>query len=348
MSDTTTAQPATDKKPRNFSIVHLLLEGRALFALILIIAVFSYLSPNYFTVSNFLIMSSQVAIYGILSLGMLLVILNGGIDLSVGSILALSGVAAGAMMQGIELDFAGVILYPPVWAVVVLTLAVGAVIGALNGILVAFFKVPPFVATLGVMYVARGVALLMTNGLTYNNLRGSAELGNTGFSWLGFNRLWGIPISVIVLALIAILVGLMLSRSAFGRWLYASGGNERAAELSGVPVRRVKIAVYTVSGMLSAVAGLVLASQLTSAGPTAGTTYELTAIAAVVIGGAALTGGRGNMRGTMLGAFVIGFLSAGLVIIGVSSYWQTVFTGAVIVLAVLMNSLQYGRGGRKS
>ncbi|MGN7869115.1 ABC transporter permease [Paracoccus sp. 22332] len=343
MSATTAAA-----KPDGFSLGRLLLEGRAFFALIAIIAVFSFLSPNYFTVSNFLIMSSQVAIYGILSIGMLLVILNGGIDLSVGSILALCGVVAGAMMQGVTLEWAGVILYPPVWAVVVLTVAVGALVGALNGVLVAFFKVPPFVATLGVMYVARGVALLMTNGLTYNNLRGSEALGNTGFNWLGFNRLWGIPISVIVLAVVAILAGLMLSRSAFGRWLYASGGNERAAELSGVPVRLVKITVYTVSGALAAVAGLVLASQLTSAGPTAGTTYELTAIAAVVIGGAALTGGRGGVRGTMLGAFVIGFLSAGLVIIGVSSYWQTVFTGAVIVLAVLMNSIQYGRGGRKS
>ncbi|MGR3197920.1 MAG: ABC transporter permease [Paracoccus sp. (in: a-proteobacteria)] len=329
------------------SIGRLLLEGRAFFALIAIIAVFSFLSPNYFTVGNFLIMSSQVAIFGILSVGMLLVILNGGIDLSVGSILALAGVCAGAMMQGVEIEALGVILYPPVWAVVVLTLCVGAAVGAVNGILVAFFKVPPFVATLGVMYVARGVALLMTNGLTYNNLRGSEGLGNTGFNWLGFYRLGGVPISVIVLAVIAIAAGLMLQRSAFGRWLYASGGNERAAELSGVPVKRVQITVYVVSGMLAAVAGLVLASQLTSAGPTAGTTYELTAIAAVVIGGAALTGGRGNVRGTMLGAFVIGFLSAGLVIIGVSSYWQTVFTGAVIVLAVLMNSLQYGGGARK-
>lgn len=347
MSDTTAAA-TPKKKDRGFSLGQLLLEGRAFLALIAIIAVFSYLSPNYFTLSNFLIMSSQVAIYGILSVGMLLVILNGGIDLSVGSILALAGVCAGAMMQGLTLDAAGVILYPPVWAVVILTLGVGAAVGALNGVLIAIFKVPPFVATLGVMYVARGVALLMTNGLTYNNLRGKEELGNTGFSWLGFNRLWGVPISVIVLATVAILAGLMLSRSAFGRWLYASGGNERAAELSGVPVRRVKIIVYTLSGMLSAAAGLVLASQLTSAGPTAGTTYELTAIAAVVIGGAALTGGRGNVRGTMLGAFVIGFLSAGLVIIGVSSYWQTVFTGAVIVLAVLMNSLQYGRGRAKT
>jgi erythritol transport system permease protein len=150
---------------------------------------------------------------------------------------------------------------------------------------------------------------------------------------------------VIVLAAIAVLAGLMLSRSAFGRWLYASGGNERAADLSGVPVNRVKITVYTLSGILSAIAGLVLASQLTSAGPTAGFTYELTAIAAVVIGGAALTGGRGTVRGTMLGAFVIGFLSDGLVIIGVSSYWQTVFTGTVIVLAVLLNSIRY-RGRR--
>ncbi|WP_149142848.1 ABC transporter permease [Gemmobacter caeruleus] len=346
MSDTTLARSAAAKPA--FSLGRLLLEGRAFFALIAIVAVFSFLSPNYFTVSNFLIMASHVAIYGILAVGMLLVILNGGIDLSVGSILALSGVVAGALMQGVELPALGVILYPPVWAVVVLTCTLGALVGAVNGVLIAWFKVPAFVATLGVMYVARGVALLMTNGLTYNNLSGRPELGNTGFDWLGFNRLAGIPISVLVLSGIAILAGLMLSRSAFGRWLYASGGNERAADLSGVPVKRVKITVYTLSGILSAVAGLVLSSQLTSAGPTAGTTYELTAIAAVVIGGAALTGGRGTVRGTMLGAFVIGFLSDGLVIIGVSSYWQTVFTGAVIVLAVLMNSIQYGKGTRKS
>lgn len=346
MSDTTLARSAAAKPA--FSLGRLLLEGRAFFALIAIVAVFSFLSPNYFTVSNFLIMASHVAIYGILAVGMLLVILNGGIDLSVGSILALSGVVAGALMQGVELPALGVILYPPVWAVVVLTCTLGALVGAVNGVLIAWFKVPAFVATLGVMYVARGVALLMTNGLTYNNLSGRPELGNTGFDWLGFNRLAGIPISVLVLSGIAILAGLMLSRSAFGRWLYASGGNERAADLSGVPVKRVKITVYTLSGILSAIAGLVLSSQLTSAGPTAGTTYELTAIAAVVIGGAALTGGRGTVRGTMLGAFVIGFLSDGLVIIGVSSYWQTVFTGAVIVLAVLMNSIQYGKGSRKS
>ncbi|WP_245292477.1 ABC transporter permease [Rhizobium sp. 9140] len=325
------------------NIGQLLLEGRAFFALIAIIVVFSLLSPYYFSVANFLIMSSHVAIFGILAIGMLLVILNGGIDLSVGSTLGLSGVVAGYLMQGVTLDAFGVVLYPPVWVVVILTCALGAFVGAVNGVLIAYFRVPAFVATLGVLYVARGVALLMTNGLTFNNLGGRPELGNTGFDWLGFNRLFGVPIGVLVLALLAILCFVMLSRSAFGRWLYASGGNERAAELSGVPVKRVKIIVYVLSGISAAIAGLVLSSQLTSAGPTAGTTYELTAIAAVVIGGAALTGGRGTIGGTMLGAFVIGFLSDGLVIIGVSSYWQTVFTGAVIVLAVLLNSIQYGR-----
>ena len=279
---------------------------------------------------------------------MLLVILNGGIDLSVGSTLGLCGVIGGFLMQGVTLKAFGVIAYPPVWAVAVLACALGAVVGAVNGVLIAYLRVPAFVATLGVMYVARGVALLLTNGLTYNNLGGRAELGNTGFDWLGFNRLFNVPIGVLVLAVLALVCGLVLARTAFGRWLYASGGNMRAAELSGVPVKRVQIGVYVLSGILAAMAGLVLSSQLTSAGPTAGTTYELTAIAAVVIGGAALTGGRGTVRGTMLGAFVIGFLSDGLVIIGVSSYWQTVFTGAVIVLAVLLNSIQYGGRLRRS
>ncbi|TIX87157.1 ABC transporter permease [Rhizobium sp. P44RR-XXIV] len=344
----------TDKKPvsngqrRNFSLVRLILEGRAFFALIVIIAVFSFLSPYYFSLSNFLTMASHVAIFGILAIGMLLVILNGGIDLSVGSTLGLAGCIAGFLMQGVTLSSFGVILYPPVWAVVIITCVLGGVVGAVNGVLIAYLRVPAFVASLGVLYVARGIALLMTNGLTYNNLGGNPDLGNTGFNWLGFNRLAGVPIGVIVLAALAIICGIVLSRTAFGRWLYASGGNERAADLSGVPVKQVKIAVYILSGVCAAIAGLVLSSQLTSAGPNAGTSYELTAIAAVVIGGAALTGGRGTVRGTMLGAFVIGFLADGLVIIGVSAYWQTVFTGAVIVLAVLMNSIQYGRRTKSS
>ena len=323
------------------TIAKIMLEGRAFFALIAIIIVFSILSPYYFSTSNFLTMSSQVSIFGLISLGMLLVILTGGIDLSVGSVLGLAGVFAGFLLQGISLDQFGVTLYPPVWAVVVITCALGAFMGAISGVLVAYFKVPAFVATLGMLYVARGVALLMTNGLTFNRLGGRPELGNTGFEWLGFNRLMGIPIGILILAAVAILMTILLSKTALGRWIYATGGNAKAAELSGVPVKFTTVTVYVLSGICSAIAGLVLSSQLTSAGPTAGNTYELTAIAAVVVGGAALTGGRGNVRGTLLGAFVIGFLGSGLVIIGVSSYWQTVFTGAVIILAVMLNSLNY-------
>lgn len=325
----------------------ILLEGRAFLALIAIIVVFSVLSPNYLTAHNLLTMASHVAVYALLAVGMLLVILNGGIDLTVGSMLGLSGVIAGFLMQGVRIEALGVAIFPPVWVVVVCCCLLGAFIGLVNGVLISRFNVAPFVATLGMLYVVRGIALLITNGLTYNNLAGKPELGNTGFDWLGFQRLASVPVGVIVMIVVALIASVVLNRSVFGRWLYASGGNERAAELSGVPVKRVKVWVYVASGVCSAIAGLVLASELTSAGPTAGTTYELTAIAAVVIGGASLMGGRGNVRGTLLGAFVIGFLSDGLVIVGVSAYWQTVFTGAVIILAVLLNAIQY-RGRRKN
>lgn len=347
MSDTTATRTGrTGPFQGPIDPIRLLLEGRAFFALIAIIVTFAILSPVYLSVNNFLIMSSHVAIFGLLGLGMLIVILTGGIDLSVGSTLALAGVCAGFMMKGIEIEALGVILYPPVWVVAILTCGVGALVGLVNGVLIAWLKVPAFVATLGLLYVARGVALLLTNGLTINGLSGDEALGNTGFEWLGFYRLGGIPIGVIVMAVVAVVAALMLGRSALGRWIYATGGNARAAELSGVPVKRTTVLVYVISGVCAAIAGLVLSSQLTSAGPTAGQTYELTAIAAVVVGGASLMGGRGTVGGTLLGAFVIGFLSDGLVIIGVSSYWQTVFTGAVIVLAVLLNSIEY-RGGRK-
>ena len=343
MTTTTTTILA---KRKEFSLAKLLLEGRAFLALILIIVVFSLLSPNYLTVENLLIMASHVAIYALLGMGMLMVILNGGIDLSVGSTLGFSAVIGGFLLQGVPINIFGVILFPSVPVVVLLSVGVGALVGLVNGILVARFKVAPFVATLGMLYVVRGLALLMTNGLTINDLDGDPALGNTGFAWLGFNRILGIPIGVIIMGIVAIVLGYVLGRTRFGRWLYASGGNERAAELSGVPVRRVKVSVYVISGMCAAVAGLILASTLTSASPTAGNTYELTAIAAVVIGGAALSGGRGNIRGTLLGAFVIGFLADGLVIVGVSAYWQMVFMGAVIVVAVLLNTLQYGRRRR--
>ncbi|GGO63419.1 sugar ABC transporter permease [Microbacterium nanhaiense] len=343
---TTTTTTAIIENRKRFSIAKLLLEGRAFLALVLIIVVFALLSPNYLTWNNVLIMTSHVAIYALLGMGMLLVILNGGIDLSVGSTLAFSAVIAGFLLRGVPIDIFGVTLYPSVPVTVLISCGVGALVGLINGILVAKFKIAPFVATLGMLYAVRGFALLMTGGLTINKMSGSEELGNTGFDWLGFNRILGIPVGVLVMVAVALVLGAVLGRAKFGRWLYAAGGNERAAELSGVPTSRVKIWVYVVSGLTAAIAGLVLASTLTSADPNAGSTYELTAIAAVVIGGAALTGGRGNVRGTLLGAFVIGFLSDGLVIIGVSAYWQMVFMGAVIVVAVMLNTLQYGRRRR--
>ena len=318
-----------DSAKGDFDLVRLLLEGRAFFALIVIVVAFSLLSPVYFTTANFLVMASHVAIFGLLAIGMLMVVLTGGIDLSVGSTLGLCGVIAGFLMQGVTINAFGVVFYPPVWVVVVLTCGLGAFAGAVNGVLIAYFKVPAFVASLGVLYVARGAALLLTNGLTYNDLGGKPELGNTGFDWLGFNTLFSVPIGVLVLIVVAFIAIVLLNKTAFGRWVYSTGGNARAAELSGVPVKFTTVVVYMISGVCAAVAGLVLSSQLTSAGPTAGASYELTAIAAVVVGGAA-------------------FLSDGLVIIGVSSYWQTVFTGAVIVLAVLLISIQYSQRRPKS
>ncbi|QTX04967.1 ABC transporter permease [Agromyces archimandritae] len=343
---TTTTTTTVIERKKRFSAAKLLVEGRAFLALILIIVVFSILSPNYLTVENLLIMASHVAIYAMLGMGMLLVILNGGIDLSVGSTLGFSAIIAGFLLQGVPIHLLGITLVPSVPVVVLLSVGIGALVGLVNGILVARFKVAPFVATLGMLYAVRGLALLMTDGLTINDLAGEEALGNTGFEWLGFNRILNIPIGVIIMIVVALVLGFVLGRTKWGRWLYASGGNERAAELSGVPVKRVKVWVYVGSGICAAIAGLILASTLTSASPTAGDSYELTAIAAVVIGGAALTGGRGNVRGTLLGAFVIGFLSDGLVIVGVSAYWQMVFMGAVIVVAVLLNTLQYGRRKR--
>jgi erythritol transport system permease protein len=318
----------------------LLLEGRAFIALIVIILIFAAMSDTYLTGSNLITMTRHVAINAILALGMLLVILTGGIDLSVGSIVGLSGIVAGVLLEGWELTSLDVILYPQVWAVIVISLAVGTVVGGINGLLITRFNVAPFIATLGMLYVARGAALLISNGSTFPRLGGSEELGNTGFSFLGIGRVLGVPVSIWLMVLFAVAVWLLIRKTAFGRWLYATGGNARAAELSGVPVRKVTMRVYMISGLCAAMVGLIIASELTSAAPQAGETYELNAIAAVVIGGASLAGGRGTVRGALIGAFVIGFLSDGLVMVGVSTFWQMVIKGAVIVLAVMLDQGQ--------
>lgn len=325
---------------RKLNVNKLLVEGRALVALVIIIAVFASLSPNFLQPDNLILMTRHVAMNAILAMGMLLVILNGGIDLSVGSIVGLSGVVAGYLLQGFDLPLSDLVAYPAVWVVIVISLAIGALVGYINGFLVARLNVAPFIATLGMLYVARGIALLITNGETFTKLRGEPKLGNTGFLAVLAGTPLGIPMPVWLMIAFAVVLSLVLNRTAFGRWLYATGGNERAAELSGVPVRRVKVLIYVISGFCAGTVGLLLTADLPAATPRGGEFYELNAIAAVVIGGAALSGGRGTIRGTLIGAFVIGFLVDGLVLVGVSVFWQQVIKGAVIIFAVAVDQLQ--------
>lgn len=325
---------------RSVDLGGILLEGRAFIALIVLILIFSAMSDTFLSTSNILTMTKHVAINAFLAIGMLFVILKGGIDLSVGATLGLSGIIAGVLLQGLKITSFDVILYPQVWVVIVISLAVGTLVGYVNGLLVTRFQVAPFIATLGMLYVARGAALLISNGTTMPRLAGSAELGNTGFSALGVSRPFGVPMQIWIMIVLAAIAIFILAKTPFGRAIYAVGGNERASELAGVPVNKVKTRAYMISGFCAAIAGLVTASQLTSAIPGAGETFELNAIAACVIGGASLMGGRGTVRGVLLGAFVIGFLGDGLVNLGVSTFWQTVVKGAVIILAVMLDQAQ--------
>jgi erythritol transport system permease protein len=317
-----------------------LVEGRALIALIVIIVAFSLLSANFLDSDNLILMTRHVAMNAILAIGMLLVILNGGIDLSVGSAVGLSGVIAGYLLQGMQLPFSDSTAYPSVLVVILIALAVGSLIGLVNGLVISRLGVAAFIATLGMLYVARGFAQLITNGETFTKLSGEKELGNTGFLSVLAGDPLGIPMPVWVMIVFAIVFSIILNRTPFGRWLYATGGNERAAELSGVPVRRVKVLIYVLSGFCAGTVGLLLTADLPAATPNGGQLYELNAIAAVVIGGAALSGGRGTIRGTLIGAFVIGFLVDGLVLVGVSVFWQQVIKGAVIILAVAIDQIQ--------
>jgi erythritol transport system permease protein len=347
---TTSAGPppeATPKK-RRLNLNSMLVEGRALIALAIIVAIFASLSPNFLTPDNLILMTRHVAMNAILAIGMLMVILNGGIDLSVGSTVGLSGVVAGYLLQGWNMPLSELVAYPPVWVVIGVSLLVGMFVGLVNGVLISKLNVAPFIATLGMLYVARGIALLVTNGETFTKLQGEEGLGNTGFIPALASAPLGIPMPVWFMVAFAIAFSLLLNRTAFGRWLYATGGNERAAELSGVPVKKVQTWVYIMSGFCAATVGLLLTADLPAATPRAGEFYELNAIAAVVIGGAALSGGRGTIRGTLIGAFVIGFLVDGLVLVGVSVFWQQVIKGAVIILAVAVDQLQQSLQKRRA
>ena len=319
----------------------LLLQLRAFIALIALVFIFALLSPAFLTTDNLIILTKQVAINTILGIGMTFVILSGGIDLSIGSIVGLCGMVAGGLInQGLVLSIFGIAVFFNVWIVMLLALGVGTLVGAVNGLLVTRLNVAPFIATLGTLYVARGVALLYSDGATFPNLVGHQSLGNTGFSTLGTGTLLALPYPIWVMIALAVVATFVARKMAFGRQVYAVGGNERAAALSGVRVGRVKLLTYIISGFCAAVVGLIVAAQLVAAHPATGETFELNAIAVVVLGGTSLSGGRGTIGGTIIGAFVIGVLVNGMVLMGVSEFWQIVIKGTVIVLAVVVDQLQ--------
>ncbi|HVY95216.1 MAG TPA: ABC transporter permease, partial [Bryobacteraceae bacterium] len=267
--------------------------------------------------------------------------LSGGIDLSVGSVAGLAGMVAGGLIHdGLVLHSLGVVVYFQVWLVVAIALAAGALVGAINGALVSVLQVAPFIATLGTLYVARGAALLLSAGATFPDLDGKPDLGNTGFGWVGDGSVLGIPTPIWLMILFAAAGAFLAAKTPFGRRVYAVGGNTRAAKLSGVRVPRIQFAVYVISGICAAMVGLIIASQLVAAHPATGETFELNAIAAVVLGGTSLMGGRGSIGGTIIGAFVIGALADGLVLLGVSEFWQIVIKGLVIVMAVILDQMQ--------
>ncbi|MBS1805639.1 MAG: ABC transporter permease [Acidobacteria bacterium] len=334
-----TARPLSSITVSGVRALLLIFKARAVVVLVALLIYFSWLAPAFLTANNFQILTKHVAIAAILAIGMTFVVLTGGIDLSVGSVAGLAGMLMGYLLtQGIELG--GSRHFLPVAACVLIAIAISLTVGILNGWLVSKAGVAPFIATLGTLYVARGAALLISNGKTFPNLAGELARGNTGFPALGQTFFFGLPTPVwIMLVLFAVAV-FIARKTPLGRHIYAVGGNERAARLAGIRVPWVKLFTYVFAAVCAALVGLIIASQLEAAHPATGDSFELNAIAAVVLGGTSLMGGRGSITGSLLGACVIGVLSDGLVMLGVSQFWQMVIKGAVIILAVAIDQLQ--------
>lgn len=318
----------------------LALKARTFLALVLVFAYFAYAAPNFVSTANLVIVTKHVALNAFLAIGMTFVIITGGIDLSVGSTVGLSAMVAGwLVLYGIDPGLGWSIQFNTL-EIAALTCLVGVGIGLVNGWLITRAAVAPFIATLGTMYVARGAALLASDGRTFPNLTGVADYGSDSFAWIGSGTILGIPFLIWLLAVVVAVAAYVARRTPLGRHIYAVGGNERGAALSGVKVNRVKMAVYVFSGFCASVVGLIIASQLQAAHPATGETFEMNAIAAAVLGGTSMSGGRGRIIGTVIGAFVIGILSDGLVMMGVSSFWQTVIKGVVIIAAVVIDQAQ--------
>ena len=300
-------------------------------ALFVLCLALSLLSDKFLTVDNGWNVLRQISVNICISVGMTLIVLTSGIDLSVGSVLALSGaVAAGLLKFGLEFPDNNLFIGFTLLGTIVAGLLTGSALGYFNGWIITRFKVPPFVATLAMLTIARGLTMLWTKGYPISSL--GSKFGYIGTGWF-----LGIPVLVWIASIIVAASIIITNKTSLGRYIYAIGGNENAARLSGININKVKVVVYTVAGALAAVGGIMVTSRLDSAQPNAGMSYELDSIAAVVIGGTSLSGGRGTIMGTVLGAIIIGVLNNGLVLLDVSPFWQQVVKGLVILLAVIID-----------
>lgn len=295
-----------------------------LIAFVLICVAISIMSPNFLTVTNLLIVVRQITINAMLAFGVTFVIISGGIDLSMGSVVAVAGVVAAS--------FAHPETYPLIVPLMA-GLAAGVLIGLFNGIVITKGNVPPFIVTLGTMTIGRGLALIISDGRPISNLSDT-------FGYIGGGKLLGIPFPIVILVITFLACLILLKKTVLGRYIYAVGGNEEAARASGINVKKIKITVYTLCGGLSAVGGIILASRISTGQPNVGVAFELDAIAAVVIGGTSLSGGVGTMTGTLIGALLIGVIGNGLDLMNVSSYYQQVVMGLIIIGAVLLDNLR--------
>jgi ribose transport system permease protein len=300
--------------------------------LIALIAIFSVLSPNFLQTQNIITILQATSVNGVLAIAATLVIISGGIDLSVGTLMTFCSVIAGVLLTNLEL---------PIAVGVPGALIGGALCGAISGTFIAKLKIPPFITTLGTMLIYKGLSLAICGAkpIYFNSVPGFAKI-STGSLISGLIPGLPIPNGVLILFLVAMIAAFILARTALGRFIFAMGSNEEALRLSGVNTERWKIAVYTLAGGVCGVAGILIASRINSAQPAIGQGYELDAIAAVVIGGTSLSGGRGTMLGTMIGALIISVVANGLRILSVEQEWQIVVTGAIIILAVYIDILR--------